>query len=366
MSQANNGGRTNNGDALSEPIIEFDHVSKRYGTVVAVNDVSVTVQRGTLLTLLGPSGCGKTTILRMIAGLELPSSGTIRIDGRDVTTTPAHERNVAMVFQSYALFPHMTVLQNVCYGLTVSGVAPASAQQRARQAMATVGLEGYDQRLPSQLSGGQQQRVAVARAIVLEPAVLLFDEPLSNLDSRLRRQMRDDIRQLQQRLALTVVYVTHDQGEAMAVSDQIIVMNKAVIAQQGTPQQVYREPVDAFVASFMGESNRLRARLRRLDDVNGDFDFAGLHVQAPHRGASDGDIEVMVRPEAISIAGRDATPLHGVVRKVAYLGATMEYTIECSLGSCFVVTPAGEERAQWGVGALVGLKIEPFGIVVVR
>src|SRR4029434_7098966 len=211
--------------------IEFRDVSKRYGDVIAVRDVSFEIAARTLVTLLGPSGCGKTTILRMIAGLELPTSGTIRIGNVDVTKVPAAERDVSMVFQSYALFPHMTVEENVGYGLSVSGVAKAAAREKANAALATVGLTGLGARLPSELSGGQQQRVGVARARVLEPSVLLFDEPLSTLDARLRRQMREEIRDLQQRLGLTVVYVTHDQAEAMAVSDRIIVMNKAAIAQ---------------------------------------------------------------------------------------------------------------------------------------
>ncbi|MET0346392.1 MAG: ABC transporter ATP-binding protein, partial [Casimicrobiaceae bacterium] len=241
--------------------IEFRHVTKRYGDVAAVNDISFTIAPGTLVTLLGPSGCGKTTTLRMIAGLELPTTGTILIGGADVTTTPASERDVSMVFQSYALFPHMSVLENVRYGLVVSKMPKDKADARARVALDTVGLKGFDERLPSELSGGQQQRVAVARALVLEPGVLLFDEPLSNLDARLRRQMREEIRDLQQRLSLTVVYVTHDQSEAMAVSDRIIVMNKAVIAQEGAPRELYEQPKDPFVAGFMGDANRVRGTL---------------------------------------------------------------------------------------------------------
>ncbi|HEY8252942.1 MAG TPA: ABC transporter ATP-binding protein, partial [Burkholderiales bacterium] len=223
-------------------MVEFKSVSKRYGGVTAVDDISFSIEPGTLATLLGPSGCGKTTTLRLIAGLEMVSSGTITIGGRDVTSAPASERDVSMVFQSYALFPHMNVLENVCYGLRRSGLAKAAADARAREGLAQVGLEGYESRQPSELSGGQQQRVAVARALVLKPKVLLFDEPLSNLDARLRRQMREEIRELQQRLGLTVVYVTHDQQEAMAVSDRIIVMNGGLIEQEGAPRDLYERP----------------------------------------------------------------------------------------------------------------------------
>ena len=235
-------------------MVEFKNVSKRYGAVTAVNDVSFRIEAGTLATLLGPSGCGKTTTLRLIAGLEMVSSGTITIGGRDVTSAPASERDVSMVFQSYALFPHMNVLENVAYGPTVSG--DRGAKDKAMGKLRMVGLEALASRMPSELSGGQQQRVAVARALVLEPQVLLFDEPLSNLDAKLRRRVREDIRELQQSLGLTVAYVTHDQQEALAVSDRIIVMSNARIAQVGEPRELYEAPRDRFVAEFIGDAGR--------------------------------------------------------------------------------------------------------------
>jgi iron(III) transport system ATP-binding protein len=220
--------------------VVFERVSKRFGEVVAVDDVSFDVAPGELVTLLGPSGCGKTTTLRMVAGLEATSSGRVLIGGVDVTRRPANERDVSMVFQSYALFPHMSVLDNVCYGPRSMGIDRAKAREMARAKLAMLGLDDLGERLPSELSGGQQQRVAVARSLVLEPAVLLFDEPLSNLDAKLRRRVRQEIRELQQALALTVIYVTHDQEEALAVSDRIIVMDKGRIAQQGTPRSSTR------------------------------------------------------------------------------------------------------------------------------
>ena len=235
--------------------VEFRNVTKRYGSVVAVDNVSFTIEPGALVTLLGPSGCGKTTTLRLIAGLEIASEGKIFIGGKDVTLLSAAERDVSMVFQSYALFPHMTVLENVAYGPTVSGMKKAQAHALAREKLALVGLAGYDARLPSELSGGQQQRVAVARALVLEPQVLLFDEPLSNLDAKLRRRVREDIRELQLKLNLTVAYVTHDQQEALAVSDRIIVMSNAAIAQSGAPRELYEAPASLFVADFIGDAN---------------------------------------------------------------------------------------------------------------
>jgi len=341
--------------------IEFRDVSKHYGDIAAVRGVSFTVASGTLVTLLGPSGCGKTTILRLIAGLELPTAGAIRIGAADVTEVPAAERDVSMVFQSYALFPHMNVLENVGYGLTVSGMPKAQVRDKARAALATAGLTGLDLRLPSELSGGQQQRVAVARALVLEPAVLLFDEPLSNLDTRLRRQMREEIRDLQQRLALTVVYVTHDQAEALAVSDRIIVMNRAVIAQEGTPRELYHSPKDAFVAGFMGEANRVRALLVRRDATLAEVAIGPLTVTIAHRGIADGEMDVAIRPEAITLAPAGGTPLAGRVRKSAYLGSVMEYTIDTAIGLLFVID--GSVLQPLAVGADVAVAFAPHGVI---
>jgi iron(III) transport system ATP-binding protein len=346
---------------LTAASIEFRDVTKRYGHVVAVREVSFTVEPATLVTLLGPSGCGKTTILRLIAGLELPDAGTIRIGARDVTQVPAAERDVSMVFQSYALFPHLSVLENVGYGLTVTGRPKAEVAARAQAALATVGLTGLHARVPSELSGGQQQRVAVARALVLEPSVLLFDEPLSNLDARLRRQMREEIRDLQRRLGLTVVYVTHDQAEALAVSDRIIVMNKAVVAQAGGPRELYAEPNDAFVATFMGEANLVRGRLSRRDEALADVSIGPLTVTIPRRGIADGEIEVAIRPEAIGLRPPGSTPLAGRVRKSAYLGSATEYTIETEVGALFAV--AGAEEAAMAAGAEVAVALAPHGVI---
>jgi iron(III) transport system ATP-binding protein len=328
----------------SAAAVEFQQVTKAYGSVVAVREVSFTIEAGTLVTLLGPSGCGKTTTLRLIAGLELCTAGRILIGGQDVTRLAATDRDVSMVFQSYALFPHMTVLENVSYGLRVSGSSRDRAEAQARDGLALVGLTGFDQRLPSELSGGQQQRVAVARALVLEPRVLLFDEPLSNLDAKLRRRVREEIRELQQKLGLTVAYVTHDQEEALAVSDRIIVMNQAVVAQQGSPRQLYEEPGSRFVADFIGDANLVTGRLQRLDDRMARVELAGLQVTLPHRGLPDGEVLVAVRPEAVRLEPRiadDRGPgVAGTVVKAAYLGSHLEYTVASPLGELFVVDRA--------------------------
>jgi iron(III) transport system ATP-binding protein len=344
--------------------IEFRGVSKRYGEGVdaplAVKEISFSVPKGTLTTILGPSGCGKTTTLRMIAGLESPSAGRIFIAGQDVTTLGPAERNVSMVFQSYALFPHMDVLANVSYGLDVSGVAKALARSRAQAALATVGLTGYDDRLPSELSGGQQQRVALARALVLEPAVLLFDEPLSNLDARLRRTMREEIRSLQQRLQLTVAYVTHDQSEALAVSDQIIVMEAGRIAQAGTPQQLYESPGSEFVAGFMGDAMLFEA----VSGADGWVRLGPLAVRPAHPVPA-GPVKLAVRPEAWEVLGEPgAGSLPATLTKSAYLGSFCELSFDTELGAIFVVSP--DVRRAFVAGERCSLRLTDHGVSAVR
>ena len=342
--------------------IEFRNVTKRYGTdasaPLAVKGISFEVPRGTLVTILGPSGCGKTTTLRMIAGLEAPTSGQILIEGRDVTTLGPADRNVSMMFQSYALFPHMDVLENVRYGLRMSGVTKDAARRRAADALRNVGLVDFDRRLPSELSGGQQQRVALARALVLEPAVLLFDEPLSNLDARLRREMREEIRALQQRLQLTVAYVTHDQSEALAVSDSIIVMDHGVIAQAGSPQELYESPATEFVAGFMGEAMLFPARA----DEGGTVLLGPLRI-APRQAIAPGAVKVAVRPEAWHV-GPPGHGLNGRLAKLAYLGSNYEYTFETELGPIFVVSP--DVGAVLSLGSDVSLQLGGHGVSVVK
>jgi iron(III) transport system ATP-binding protein len=319
-----------------KPGIEFKNITKAYNNqgALAVKGINFTVPKGTLTTLLGPSGCGKTTTLRMIAGLESPTSGEIWIDGANVTTMSAADRHVSLVFQSYALFPHMSIFDNVAYGLTVAGVGRTSIAQRVEAALTTVGLAGFGARWPGELSGGQQQRVALARALVLEPAVLLFDEPLSNLDARLRRQMRDEIRALQQRLQLTVAYVTHDQSEALAVSDQIIVMRDGLIAQAGSPADLYERPNSEFVAGFMGEALLLPA----LATAAGDVKLGPLEWRVTARIPA-GPVMVAVRPEAWRVGDSGEFDLPAKVLKSTYLGGFYEYTLATEIGELFVVCP---------------------------
>ena len=338
--------------------IEFREVTKAWGPTKAVDAVSFVLAPGTFTAILGPSGCGKTTTLRLIAGLEMPTAGRILIGGADVTNAPTWERDVSMVFQSYALFPHMTVAENVAYGLRSEKRPAAEARARAAEALATVGLAGLGERLPAELSGGQQQRVALARAIVLEPAVLLFDEPLSNLDARLRREMREEIRALQQRLGVTAVYVTHDQSEALAVSDRIIVMDHARIAGAGSPRELYERPTSEFVARFMGEANLVSGTLEATGaGARLRLDAIAVPVEAAGRAA--GPVRCALRPETL-VLNRDGEGIAGTVASAAYVGAAMEYRVQTALGTLFVVSPATRAPLAEGSRVVVAIAGAPI------
>jgi iron(III) transport system ATP-binding protein len=345
--------------------VRLQGIGKRYGQVQAVKPLDLTIEGGTLVTLLGPSGCGKTTLLRMIAGLEQATDGRLFIGGKDVTLLPAGERNVSMVFQSYALFPHMSVLDNVAYGLVSSGIRKREAHAKAEAALETVGLKGFGTRLPSEMSGGQQQRVAVARALVLEPEVLLFDEPLSNLDARLRRSMREEIRALQQRLGLTVVYVTHDQSEALAVSDKIVVMRNAEIAQAGTPEELYTQPASVFVATFMGEANHIRGQIEGVQDGVAQVALDTVRMTLPARGLAPGAVDLVVRPEAVRVApAGEAGTLAATVSRATYMGSHTEYYLATPVGELFALGPDRLRRRT--PGEAVGVRLDPEGVVLVH
>jgi iron(III) transport system ATP-binding protein len=316
--------------------IRLEGVSKRFahrvkGEVYAVRHVSLRVQPAELLTLLGPSGCGKTTTLRMIAGFQEPDSGRIFLGEEDVTRLMANQRNIGFVFQNYALFPHLSVFENVAYGLRVQGKSPGDIRQAVGEVLDMVGLHGYDHQFPHQLSGGEQQRVALARAIVIRPRVLLFDEPLSNLDAKLRIHMREELRELQKRLSITAVYVTHDQEEAMAISDRIAVMHQGEIVQEGTAETLYRHPVSEFVAGFIGRTNLLTAKVLSVGFGGVEVEVAGhrLRVPADPAPVTPGQaVRLVVRPEIIELKPANAADgIPGTVVSRTFLGEKAEYQV---------------------------------------
>jgi iron(III) transport system ATP-binding protein len=343
--------------------VVLQNIRKSFGAFTAIHDLSLTIEPGTLVTLLGPSGCGKTTTLRMLAGLEHPTSGKILIGGKDVTMLPANERDVSMVFQSYALFPHMNSLDNVAYGLESSGLSRKEARQKAENGLELVGLAGMGQRLPAELSGGQQQRVAVARALVLEPQVLLLDEPLSNLDARLRRRVRTEIRELQQRLQFTAVYVTHDQDEALAVSDKIIVMKDGNIAQQGAPRELYEAPASAFIADFMGEANVVPCTVIEIDGEHAVIRIQGLTHRVPRRNARPGAAQLAVRPNSVTLEPAAKADFAGRITQAAYLGDHIEYEVETSDGALFVVDPSVERPIPTSTDVAIGFRQRGIAII---
>jgi len=344
--------------------VTFENVKKTFGAFTAIPDLSLTIEPGTLVTLLGPSGCGKTTTLRMLAGLEHPTAGRILIGGKDVTMLPANERDVSMVFQSYALFPHMSSLDNVAYGLESSGLSRKEARERAEEGLALVGLAGMGHRLPAELSGGQQQRVAVARALVLEPQVLLLDEPLSNLDARLRRKVRTDIRELQQRLGFTAVYVTHDQDEALAVSDRIIVMKDGEIAQSGAPRELYEAPASSFIADFMGEANVIACEVIGIENDEAKVRVGGFEHRVPAGRARPGTANLAVRPGSVTLTEGRGEGLSGRILHSAYLGDHVEYEVETDVGTLFIVDHAVDRILPAAADAT--LKFKNRGIALIN
>ncbi len=342
--------------------VVFENVVKKYGEVTALKSLSITIEPGSLVTLLGPSGCGKTTTLRLIAGLEPATSGKVFIGGQDVTHLSATYRAVSMVFQSYALFPHMSVVENVAYGLTVKGLPRREAHGKAEAGLEMVGLKGFGGRLPSELSGGQQQRVAVARAIVLEPEVLLLDEPLSNLDAKLRRHVREEIRQIQQSLGLTAVYVTHDQEEAMAVSDRIIVMKNAEIAQEGSPRDLYERPGSAFIADFIGDANLVDCEVLGSTDGRAEIMVAGQKISVPNAAGHKGAAKMVLRPHHIRLADGGAG-FDGHITYAAYLGNQIQYTLDGPLGPLFAIADSTGDPFKAGQDVVISFAADEIRLV---
>jgi putative spermidine/putrescine transport system ATP-binding protein len=345
-------------DASIDAHLRLDHLQKRFGDFQAVEDLTVSVRRGELIALLGPSGCGKTTTLRMIAGLASVTAGRILVDGREVQTLPAHARDMGLVFQSYALFPHMTVERNVAFGLEMRKISRSEIAGRVAKALELVQLQRLAQRRPRELSGGQQQRVALARALVIEPSILLLDEPLSNLDAKLRDRMRVEIRDIQQRLGITSVFVTHDQVEALSMCDRIAVMDRGRLAQIGTPRDIYERPATPFVAEFVGRINKLPGRMTAKDTIT----VGGRQFGTAVNGASDGDVTAMIRPHRIEIVPRGVSAdtrnaAEGTITRATYVGDILEYTVALADGVALSVeTATGGNRRNYQPGDEVELR----------
>ena len=314
--------------------VRLEHISKIYQDpktgkdFYAVKDTSLDIEPGSFVTLLGPSGCGKTTTLRMIAGFESPDEGEIYLGDEPINELTPNKRDTAMVFQSYALLPHYNVFDNVAYGLKLRKVPKDEIRERVMRILDLVELNGMEARMTNQLSGGQQQRVALARALVIEPSVLLFDEPLSNLDAKLRVSMRTEIRRIQQEVGITAIYVTHDQSEAMALSDKIIIMSKGVVAQMGTPQEIYYHPVNEFVADFIGEANFLKGKMTARDGAWAELDIEGnpLKVEAAEHMETGKDYTLVLRPEAASLADEGGLPCEVVLS--CFMGSYQNYHVK--------------------------------------
>lgn len=342
--------------------LKLDHVTKQFGTFTAVNDISLTVPEGTFVCLLGPSGCGKTTLMRMIAGLDMPTGGSIALNDDDITRVPTHKRDFGMVFQSLALFPHLTVGENIAYSLRIRGVAKEEQMKRVGDLLEMIHLPGFAERSVSKLSGGQRQRVAIARALAISPKLFLLDEPLSALDAKLREAMQVELRQLQQRLGITTIVVTHDQREAMTMADTVVVMDKGEIRQAAAPVDIYRRPADSFVADFIGQTNLIPVESDGAGRaiVLGQA-IAGLDLPA---GAADGAM-VSVRPEDVQIiAAQDGDD--AIAAKVVFirdLGGEVEVFMEAG-GSRIVSISSPRNRPDVSVGQTVGIRLDPATSVV--
>jgi putative spermidine/putrescine transport system ATP-binding protein len=350
------------GEAIES--VRLEGITKRFDRVVAVDRVSLVVRRGEFVCLLGPSGCGKTTTLRMIAGFVEPDEGRIAIDGEDVTDRPPNRRDIGMVYQSYALFPHMTVFDNVAFGLRMRGIGRAQRGERVRQALALVDLAGLEERRPAQLSGGQQQRVALARAIVIQPSVLLLDEPLSNLDAKLRQRMQLELRALQRRVGITTIHVTHDQEEALTLADTVVILNRGAVEQVGSPQDVYARPRSAFVGDFLGRANFLAGRLAAGATPSTGIAFVADRGEAlavrDEAGLPAGTaVQAFIRPEHVQLRrapeGRGTeNGLPGRVTQVVFGGSVVTIEIETETGRRLIVErPSGGPEATYEPGEAV-------------
>ena len=355
--------------------VKFDHVTKVLGSSKAVDDLTLEIAPGELFFLLGPSGCGKTTALRLVAGFYIPEEGQIFFDGTDQSRVPPHKRNTGMVFQNYALWPHMDVWNNVAYGLRMRGVSQDEKKRRVGRALEIVQMEDFAQRLPNHLSGGQQQRVALARALVIEPDVVLLDEPLSNLDAKLRLEMRDQIKQIHRRIGRTMIYVTHDQAEALSMADRIAVIRHGRLVQVGTPRQLYTRPESAFVADFIGGTNLVAGTLQEVGDLLIVKTRLGtLHAFNCNRRLAPGDAVVCsLRPECVRLTSADEphlppsdrmNQLTAEVRRIMYLGDSEQYSLRAADGTLVHAIEHNPTARRAEMGDCVTVHIDPCDIVV--
>ncbi len=349
--------------------IRLDRISKSFPGVKALVDINQEIESGEFFTLLGPSGCGKTTLLRTIAGFYRQDSGHVFIGDKLMDNIPAHQRDTGMVFQNYAVFPHMTVFENVAFGLKTRKVRAREIHTRVAKILELARMSGYEQRTPDQLSGGQQQRVGLARAMVIEPLVLLMDEPLSNLDAKLRVQMREEIRDIQRQLGITTIYVTHDQEEALVISDRIAVIEAGVIQQVGTSWQIYKQPENTFVASFVGNMNFIEGKVTSTQDGHAEVAIDGLCLKAPKPTKSLNTVRLAVRPEDLSIVhdrGKDEACAYmpGTIDKVTFTGSLVQYAVACEGGLQLIVERHKPEReALIPKGSSVFIRI-PIGSIL--
>ena len=343
----------------NKTIIEINNVSKFFGEKTALDHINLSIRKGEFVTILGPSGCGKTTLLRLIAGFQTASEGTISIAGKEITQTPPHKRPVNTVFQKYALFPHLNVYDNIAFGLKLKKLPQSEMTKRVKDALKMVSMTGYEYRDVDSLSGGQQQRVAIARAIVNEPEVLLLDEPLAALDLKMRKDMQMELKEMHSRLGITFVYVTHDQEEALTLSDTIVVMSEGKIQQIGTPTDIYNEPINSFVADFIGESNILNGTMIKDKLVN----FCGREFECVDEGfGENAPVDVVIRPEDLYIFPvSDAAQLCGVVQSCIFKGVHYEMGVLC--GNYEIIV---QDYHAFDVGSEVGLLIKPFDIHIMK
>lgn len=343
---------------MMETLIQLNDISKSFEDNLVLDKLNLSIKKNEFLTLLGPSGCGKTTTLRIIGGFEIPDSGTVIFDGVNITKIPPYKRNVNTIFQKYALFQHLTVQDNIAFGLRIKKISESIIREKITSTLKLVNLEGFENRSVESLSGGQQQRVAIARAIVNEPEVLLLDEPLGALDLKLRKDMQLELKKWQQKLGITFIYVTHDQEEALAMSDTVVVLNNGIIQQMGTPEDIYNEPANAFVADFIGESNIIDGTMKKdyvVHFLNTDFECTDAGFK------TDENIDVVIRPEDVEIVPPEKGMITGIVTSIVFKGVHFEMTIQTGDFNWLVQSTLSQE-----VGAFVGLRVIPFNIHVMK